>query len=83
MSDSSPGFFARILRQDMESWAGCVAGALEEETYRALLQETGFVDVGVEVTRRYRVDDTAPSAASAVVAALSLERFVATPAGSW
>src|SRR5579859_3751087 len=30
------------LRHDMESWAGCVAGALEEDTYRCLLQQAGF-----------------------------------------
>jgi arsenite methyltransferase len=31
------GELAPALRQNMESWAGCVAGALSEETYRSLL----------------------------------------------
>lgn len=62
-----------VLRQDMESWAGCVAGALEEETYRALLQEAGFIDVEIEVTRRYSLDDMNQSGASSSVAALSPE----------
>ncbi|HEY1348185.1 MAG TPA: arsenite methyltransferase [Ktedonobacteraceae bacterium] len=62
-----------VLRRDMESWAGCVAGALEEETYRALLQEAGFIDVEIEVTRRYSLDEVNQSGASSSVAALSPE----------
>ncbi|GCE15450.1 arsenite methyltransferase [Tengunoibacter tsumagoiensis] len=62
-----------ILRRDMESWAGCVAGALEEETYRALLQKAGFVEIEIEITRRYSLDDIASSGASASVTALSPE----------
>ena len=49
------------LRQSMELWAGCVAGALEEETYRRLLAEAGFSEVGVEVTRVYAAEDLAAS----------------------
>jgi len=41
------------VRHTMELWAGCVAGALEETTYRSLLAATGFVNVDVEVTRVY------------------------------
>ena len=43
------------LRQNMEAWVGCLAGALEREEYERLLTEAGFVDVGVEITRRYTV----------------------------
>jgi SAM-dependent methyltransferase len=32
------------LRADLESWAGCIAGALEEETYQQLLQASGFTE---------------------------------------
>jgi hypothetical protein len=39
----------------MEAWVGCLAGALEIDTYRALLTEAGFADVSVEITRRYTV----------------------------
>ncbi|GCF07512.1 arsenite methyltransferase [Dictyobacter arantiisoli] len=60
-----------VLRRDMESWAGCVAGALEEGTYHSLLQATGFVDIEVEVTRRYSLDEIAASGAGASIAALS------------
>lgn len=39
------------LRGDLDAWAGCVAGALEEGEYRTLLAEAGFGEIGVEVTR--------------------------------
>jgi SAM-dependent methyltransferase len=41
------------LRRDMESWVGCIAGALEESEYRRLLGDAGFGAVDVEVTREY------------------------------
>jgi hypothetical protein len=37
----------------MELWVGCVAGALEEHEFIALLEETGFEDVSIEPTRVY------------------------------
>jgi SAM-dependent methyltransferase len=49
------------LRKSMELWAGCIAGALEETTYRQLLSEAGFVDAGVEVTRVYDAQELAAS----------------------
>lgn len=60
-----------VLRRDMESWAGCVAGALEEDIYRSLLHVAGFVDIDIEVTRRYSLDEIASSGASASIATLS------------
>ena len=65
------GHIPQVLRQDLESWAGCIAGALEEETYRALLTAAGFTAIEVEVTRRYQLQDIAESGASASLAALS------------
>lgn len=62
------------LRHDMESWAGCVAGALEEATYRALLREAGFVDIEVEVTRRYSLDEVDQSGASSLATLSPEER---------
>ncbi len=41
------------LRRDMEAWVGCLAGALEIETYQRLLAEAGFEDISVTITRRY------------------------------
>ena len=49
------------LRKSMELWAGCIAGALEEDTYRHLLSEAGFGEIGVEVTRVYDAQDLAAS----------------------
>jgi SAM-dependent methyltransferase len=46
-----------VIRRNLELWAGCVAGALEEGEYRRLLEEAGFVDVEVEPTRVYRAED--------------------------
>ncbi len=35
------------IRQDMELWAGCVAGAMDQEEYLQLIREAGFEDVRV------------------------------------
>jgi arsenite methyltransferase len=45
------------IRRSVLLWVGCIAGALEESDYRAKLTATGFVDVEVEPTRIYRVED--------------------------
>src|SRR5213078_31068 len=45
------------VRHNMELWVGCVAGALEENEYRRLLGEAGFVDIDVEPTRVYEFTD--------------------------
>jgi SAM-dependent methyltransferase len=47
------GELPTAIRTSLEQWVGCIAGALEEATYRRLLTDAGFVDVGVEVTRVY------------------------------
>jgi arsenite methyltransferase len=47
------------IRRNMELWIGCVAGALEENEYRALLADAGFEAIDVEVTRVYAADDAA------------------------
>ena len=65
------GHIPQVLRQDLESWAGCIAGALEEETYRSLLTAADFTNIEVEVTRRYALQDIAESGASASLATLS------------
>ena len=38
------------VMESIESWAGCVSGALEKEEYEGLLREAGFEEVSVEVT---------------------------------
>jgi arsenite methyltransferase len=51
------GQMPAVLRRNMEAWAGCISGALEEETYRRLLAEAGFTDIDIEVTRTYSLQD--------------------------
>lgn len=51
------GEIPREVRRSMELWVGCVAGALEEQEYRRLLSEVGFVDIDVEPTRIYEFED--------------------------
>jgi len=45
------------IRRSVELWIGCVAGALEEQDYRAKLAKAGFEGIEVEPTRIYRVED--------------------------
>ncbi len=45
------------IRRNVELWIGCVAGALEENEYRGKLTRAGFVEVDVEPTRIYKVED--------------------------
>jgi SAM-dependent methyltransferase len=45
-----------ILRS-MESWTGCIAGALHRDLYNQLLKEAGFTDIGFEITRNYNASD--------------------------
>jgi arsenite methyltransferase len=47
------GTLPAAVRNDMDAWAGCLGGALEDGEYRALLAQAGFVDIDVEVTRVY------------------------------
>ncbi len=49
------------LRQDMQAWVGCVAGALEEQEYRRLLAKAGFEDIELQVTRVYDPRELADS----------------------
>jgi arsenite methyltransferase len=45
------------IRRSVLAWVGCIAGALDEQVYRAKLAAAGFVDIDVEPTRIYGVDD--------------------------
>jgi SAM-dependent methyltransferase len=58
------------VRESMEAWAGCLAGALEDDEFLRLLAEAGFVEASVEPTRVYTADD-ARSALGEDVAALA------------
>jgi ubiquinone/menaquinone biosynthesis C-methylase UbiE len=45
------------VRRNMELWAGCIAGALEETEYASKLAAAGFADVELETWRVYKVED--------------------------
>ena len=66
------------VRADMESYVGCVAGALEVSDYLARLARAGFEEAGVEPTRRYLFSDLEGSACAAdAIAALPAEEKAA------
>ena len=45
------------IRQSVLAWAGCMAGALDENEYRGKLGAAGFENIEVEATRVYRAED--------------------------
>ena len=45
------------VRKNMWLWVGCIAGALQDDEYRAKLTAAGFADIEVEPTRIYDVED--------------------------
>jgi SAM-dependent methyltransferase len=51
------GEMPQAIRESLEAWSGCVAGALHEDEYRAKLAAAGFVDIDVEVTRVYEGEE--------------------------
>ena len=53
------------VKKSVELWIGCIAGALDEDEYLGKLRAAGFVEVGVEATRVYRVEDARDFLASA------------------
>jgi ubiquinone/menaquinone biosynthesis C-methylase UbiE len=72
------------MRQDLSSWAGCIAGALTDAEYRAGLAAAGFTAIDLEITRRYTVADI-PASATGWAAGLDevtraelVERFAST-----
>ena len=45
------------IRQSMLLWVGCIAGALDDGSYRSKLTTAGFQSVEIEPTRIYDVND--------------------------
>ena len=45
------------IRQSILLWVGCIAGALDENEYRARLAAAGFEGIEIEPTRIYRAED--------------------------
>src|SRR6201984_2942890 len=51
------GAVPAAVRQSMLLWVGCIAGALEEEDYRARLTGACFTNISIEPTRVYSIED--------------------------
>jgi arsenite methyltransferase len=45
------------VRESMQLWVGCIAGALSEEEFTGILADSGFVDASIEPTRMYEFED--------------------------
>jgi len=45
------------IRRSVELWIGCMAGALEENEYREKLKTAGFINIDIEPTRIYTLED--------------------------
>lgn len=45
------------IRRNMELWVGCIAGAMQDDEYRAKLAQAGFQNIDIEPTRVYDVED--------------------------
>ena len=56
------------------SWAGCVAGALTVDDYRALLAEAGFERVDIEIAGHYSLESLGQDAAGAEQLGLTAEQ---------
>jgi arsenite methyltransferase len=53
------GDVPEAARTSMELWVGCVAGALEEQEFLAMLRSVGFENPSIEPTRIYKAEDAA------------------------
>jgi len=64
------------IRKSMELWIGCIAGALEEDTYAAKLRAAGFQNVSVERWRVYKVEDARAFLAESGLSVAGLESTI-------
>jgi len=71
------GSLPEEVRKTMQLWVGCVAGALEEQEFRTLLQDVGFTAVEIEPTRIYQFEDASQLLASAGLDGTVLAREIA------
>jgi arsenite methyltransferase len=51
------GAIPEAIRRDVLLWAGCIAGALEENDYRMRLAAAGFEAISIEPTRVHNIED--------------------------
>ena len=51
------GKLAEEIRQDLDAWAGCIAGALEQQEYLKKIETAGFDEVRVTSERAFNLKD--------------------------
>lgn len=51
------GELPAAVRASMPLWTGCIAGALDDKEFAAMLRDVGFVDPSLESVREYGADD--------------------------
>jgi len=70
------------VKRSMELWVGCVAGALSDAEFVALLTEAGFEAPSIEFTRTYDVEDARAFLVNTGVDADRIAREVAGRVGA-
>jgi len=56
------------VKSALDAWAGCVAGTIPVEAYRAALLDAGFTDVEVELTHTFGPGEAGLPAGSGKIA---------------
>jgi len=69
------GQIPEAMRGDMRLWVDCVAGAMEENEYKAKLAAAGFENITIEPTRIYKAEDT-PALPAEVAAVAAQVQFM-------
>src|SRR6516164_7197646 len=64
------------IRRSVDSWVGCIAGALEENEYRGKLSAAGFEAIEVEPTRIYTTADASDFLKSAQLDAAQIAPMI-------
>jgi arsenite methyltransferase len=64
------------VKESMELWLGCIAGALGEDEFASILRDVGFVDTSIEPTRAYDIEDVRAFLAGAGLDADAIARDV-------
>jgi len=69
------GALPESLKSVMELYAGCVAGALQQQEYLDIIQETGFIEVAVKKTREIELSDEMLTSMLSAAARDDVRRF--------
>jgi arsenite methyltransferase len=63
------GELPAAMRESTALWVGCIAGALHEREFLALLGDAGFVDASIEPTRIYAFEHLGPEVSGQIMGA--------------